>query len=194
MNRFLSHRPGSSAQQGVALIAALLLLIIMTIMAISMFRSVGVQGKIAGNVMEKQRALNAAESAQQFAENWLATANLASGDVVCSGVQAATMSSVQTCSNILSQVTSVTTVPWMIGATEVGFSFDPTGLSTGGPNPYAGLPKFYISDVGTYATAACGEVFRIDAWGYAGTTGTVAVVESNYVIQPLVPNLGSLTC
>ena len=62
-----------NAQCGMVLISSLLLLIVVTIIALSMFRSFGIQEKIAGNMREKQRALSAAVSAQQFAERWLST-------------------------------------------------------------------------------------------------------------------------
>lgn len=70
----MSTRIGRTAlaQRGMALITSLLLLVVMTILALSMFRSYGMQEKIAGNVREKQRALNAAVSAQQYAE-WALT-------------------------------------------------------------------------------------------------------------------------
>ena len=58
-------------QRGVVLVSSLLLLLVVTIMALSMFRSFGIQEKVAGNMREKQRALQAAESAQEFAEQWL---------------------------------------------------------------------------------------------------------------------------
>ena len=57
---------------GIVLISSLLLLLIVTVMALSMFRSFGVQEKIAGNMREKQRALQVALSTQQYAEWWLA--------------------------------------------------------------------------------------------------------------------------
>ena len=59
-------------QRGMALITAMLLLIVVTIMALSMFRSYGVEERLAGNTRDKQRAINAAVSAQQYAESWLA--------------------------------------------------------------------------------------------------------------------------
>ena len=52
-------------QRGMALITSILLLIVLTIMALSMMRSYGVQERIAGNTRDKQRAFNAAVSAQQ---------------------------------------------------------------------------------------------------------------------------------
>ena len=55
-------------QRGVILITAMLLLIVVTIMALSMFRGYGAQERLAGNTRDKQRALAAAISAQQYAE------------------------------------------------------------------------------------------------------------------------------
>ena len=65
------------------LISSLLLLIVVTIIALSMFRSFGIQEKIAGNTREKQRALPAAVSAQQFAEWWLSNNGATSAPVPC---------------------------------------------------------------------------------------------------------------
>ena len=50
-----------------------------------MFRSMGLDEKIAGNMRDKQRALNAAETAEQYAENWLSLGNGSNG-VACTAV------------------------------------------------------------------------------------------------------------
>ena len=60
--------PAARRQHGMALISGLLVLVVVTILAVSMFRSFGMQARIAGNTREKQRALHAAESAQEYAE------------------------------------------------------------------------------------------------------------------------------
>jgi len=59
--------------RGMVLVTALLMLIVVTILALAMFRSFGLDEKIAGNLREKQRALSAAETAEQYAEYWLTT-------------------------------------------------------------------------------------------------------------------------
>ncbi len=59
------------SQRGMVLVTSLLLLLVVTMLAVSMFRSMGLDEKIAGNMRDKQRALNAAETAEQYAENWL---------------------------------------------------------------------------------------------------------------------------
>jgi type IV pilus assembly protein PilX len=159
-----------------------------------MFRSFGVQGKIAGNMREKERALQSAQSAQQYAEVWLSNLNqVLPAEIPCSGTTVATVSSIIICSNLLStSVSSVTTVPWLIGGTATGYQFQPTNTMTlsgtsPGANTYADYPYFYISDLGNSNDGANGEVYQVDAWGYGGTTGTVAVVESTYVVETRSP-------
>ena len=79
------HGAGAGTRErGIALVTTLLLLVIITILALSMFRSFGTQEKIAGNIREKDRALHAAETAQQFAEWWLLQGtNIAVGATTC---------------------------------------------------------------------------------------------------------------
>src|SRR5262250_2857874 len=97
-----SFRP-AHAQRGIALITSLLLLIIITLLAVSMFRSLGTQEKIAGNLREKDRALHAAESAQEYGEWWLLQGNNAAiGAVPCTaGLLNGTLNQGQICSNWL---------------------------------------------------------------------------------------------
>jgi type IV pilus assembly protein PilX len=177
-----NHR-AHRAQRGMALITALLLLIVVTIMALSMFRSYGIQERIAGNTRDKQRAINAAESAQQYAEYWL-TSTAAPSAAVC-GVGMVPDSVGQVCSNGLANPASV---PW---AGYVGYTQFTANGGNGVTNtvnattPTAGSyyqpPGFYITDLGPNAGTP-GEVYQIDAVGYGGTANTVAVVESTFLI------------
>jgi type IV pilus assembly protein PilX len=202
-------RPGSAAgQQGMALVSSMLLLLIVTILVVTMFRSFGIQEKIAGNVREKERALHAAESAEQYAEWWLTFGNnLVTGAVTCGAPQLnANAGEGQICSNTLAlrgaQPTlniNVTQVPWTIagpGGGPVGVTFLPTGMTIGAGgtsnNPlYFATPVYYIADVGVAADGQ-GEAYQIDAVGYGGSTNAVAVVESTYEVAKGVQNLGGL--
>jgi type IV pilus assembly protein PilX len=185
-----------NAQRGMVLVSSLLLLIVVTIIALSMFRSFGIQEKIAGNMREKQRALSAAVSAQQFAENWL-MANATQAPVDCvAGVLNGNAGFGQICSTAtkLSAMVpnnDVTTVPWTIGGAPVGVSFLPTGMSlsntpsvsTGATYYVTWGPTFYISDMGPSVDPTIpGEIYMVDAYGYGGTAATVAVVESTYAV------------
>src|SRR6202046_1904734 len=154
-----SHE-GRSAQRCVVLISSLLLLLVVTIIALSMFRSFGIQEKIAGNIREKQRALSAAVLAEEYAENWLDNGgNSTSAAVVCSSLLNANVGQGQICSNKLPLVVAdLTNVPWTISGVPVGVSYLPltmqvsttTAVSAANlANPsYYATPTFYISDMG----------------------------------------------
>lgn len=202
VQRALPARAG--AQRGVALISAMLLLIIITILALSMFRSFPTQEKIAGNVREKERAFHAANSALQFAEYWLMN-NVAAGDVIC-GTQAVLLNGNlgegQICSNALyalppqpaGLVASVSAVPWIFNGTQIGTQYTPNGMNVAGQaattahdSSYFLPPVYYIADLGG-AGDAQGEVYQIDAYAYGGSANTVAVVESVYEVAQGVVN------
>jgi len=182
------------AQRGVVLISSLLLLIVVTIIALSLFRSFGVQEKIAGNMREKQRALQAAESAQVFAEIWLSN-NGTEPSVACAGMLNGNIGQGQICANTLTALNiDVTSPPYQIAGAPAGVTYLPSGAATmqissttsvaNLLNPtYFGTPTFYISDMGPSADPTIpGEVYQVDAYGYGGSANTVAVVESTYAV------------
>jgi type IV pilus assembly protein PilX len=192
-----------------ALVSSMLLLLIITILIISMFHSFTTQEKIAGNVREKERALHAAESAEQFAEWWITQGNnVQTGAVTCGAglLNGNNPGEGQICSNTLAPQgarpnlgINVTQVPWTIagaGGGPVGVTFLPTGMQIGAggtaTNPlYFATPVFYIADVGVAADGQ-GEAYQIDALGYGGSANAVAVVESTYEVAKGVSNLGGL--
>jgi type IV pilus assembly protein PilX len=193
----ITHIPGTRTEQrGIVLVSSLLLLLVVTIIALSMFRSFGIQEKIAGNMREKQRALQAAVSAQQYAEWWLSNYGAGTPSGVCAGLANANtnVNNVGICSNQLpTVVTDVTNVPWLISSAPVGVTFTPPGmpissLTTSATNTiinptYFSAPIFYISDMGASVDASMpGEIYQIDAAGYGGNSNTVAEVESTYVV------------
>ncbi len=185
------------AARGFVLIASLLLLLVMTLLALAMFHSFGAQELVAGDVREKQRALQSALAAEQYAEMWLtAPGNVLSNTVDCSTVALQAYSSTSVpyiCLKPISSLVAVTQVPWKIGGHEVGFTFfpgSPTGtgdmfvsttgeLNASNEASYYQVPRFYI---GLLAATASHAVYRIDAWNWAGTPNTAAVVEANYTV------------
>jgi len=163
-------------------VTSMLLLIVVTLMALSMFRSYGIQERIAGNTRDKQRAINAAESAQQYAEYWL-TSTAAPVAAVCAGVVPDSIG--QICSNPL---VTPTALPWASGVTYTQFTSaggngitNNVNATTASPGSYFAAPVFYITDLGPNAGTP-GEVYQINAVGYGGTANTVAVVESTFLI------------
>ena len=191
-----------TAQRGIVLVSSLLLLLVVTIMALSMFRSFGIQEKIAGNMREKQRALQAAVTAQQFAEVWLSGNAGGTPAGPCSSLMNGNSGQGQICSNQLPIVlpSFTTSLPWRINNTPVGVTFTPTGMPIGGTTTtanstlgpsYFSAPTFYISDLGVSKDGNTpGEVYQIDAVGYGGSSNTVAVVKSPYVVSTSSVNRG----
>jgi type IV pilus assembly protein PilX len=194
-----------TAQRGIVLVSSLLLLLVVTIVALSMFRSFGIQEKIAGNMREKQRALQAAVTAEQFAEVWLGSNSGSTPSAPCTTLMNGNIPAQgQICSNQLSNLSlfpnGVTGVPWIFDGKPVGVTFTPLnmpiGTATSTVNPiagptYASAPTFYISDLGPSPEgSAPGEIYQIDAVGYGGNSNTVAVVESTYVVSTNSVNVG----
>ena len=182
-------------EQGIALVTSLLLLLIITILALSMFRSFGTQEKIAGNVREKERALHAAESAQQYAEWWLLqNNNTAIGITQCAaGTLVATPTVGEICNQTMQQQgINLLTVPWAIQTVYTPQNMLLLGqpVVVGNP-PYFNTPGYYIADRGVAADGA-GEAYQIDAYAYGSAANTVAVVESVYEVQQGVVNRGGL--
>lgn len=183
-------------QRGVALVTSILLLLIITILALSMFRSFGTQERIAGNLREKERALHAADSAQQYAEWWLLQSNnTAAGAVACTASVVATPTQGQICNATPTPLgTPITTLPlpWPVQVT-----YTPQGMVLLGQPaqvnnpPYFNTPAFWITDLGIAADAA-GEAYQIDAYGFGSAANTVAIVESVYEVQQGVVNRGGL--
>jgi type IV pilus assembly protein PilX len=175
----------SIGQGGIALMSSLLILLVLTIVALAMFRSLGLQERTAGNVREKQRAVHAAEGAQVYAEWWL-SGNSANTPVVCSSLLSANLGQGQICSNKLSDtVASVVDVPWLAAGAPVGVTYNPgnalTIATAAATDTYYSVPLFYIADLGVSADGR-GEIFQVDAAGYGSTANTVAVVESTLVV------------
>src|SRR5471030_2373748 len=107
-------------QCGLVLVSSLLLLLVVTVMALAIFRNFGVEEKIAGNQREKQRALHAAESAQQYAEWWLSSATGVTTPVICSNIVPAAVG--QVCANTLPSIVAnqnVANLPWAAGGVPV---------------------------------------------------------------------------
>jgi type IV pilus assembly protein PilX len=190
------QRIAVSNQRGVALVTSILLLLIITILALSMFRSFGTQERIAGNLREKERALHAADSAQQYAEWWLLQSNnTAAGAVACTVSVVATPTQGQICNATPTPLgTPITTLPlpWPVQVTYTPQGMVLLGQPAQANNPpYFNTPAFWITDLGIAADAA-GEAYQIDAYGFGSAANTVAIVESVYEVQQGVVNRGGL--
>jgi type IV pilus assembly protein PilX len=192
---------GPRRQAGVVLVLSLLLLVVITLLALSMFRSVGMQEMIAGSLREKDRALQSATSAQQYAEWWLTSGNNINNTISCTGgLLNGNILDGHVCTNALSTLTAATglavatTVPWVTASgAEIGTFYTPPTMNTtqtSGLNTYWAPPRYYITLLGSAPVGEQGNIYQIDAWGYGGDPNTVAVVESTYLVSTGVKDLG----
>lgn len=172
----------AAPQHGIALISSLLILVIIMLLGLSMLRSFGLQEKVAGNIREKQRSLQTAESALQYAEWWL---NQGSGNTIgiaCATVyNANTVGNIQTCANPLLKPT---TLPWAAR----GDYLPPTmtvaaggGQTAGGDINYINSPSMYINYLGLDLTGKS-LMYQVTAAGYGGSANGASVVQSVYAI------------
>ena len=170
-----------SGQRGIALITSLLILVIMTLFALSMFRSFGLTEKIAGNTREKQRSLQAAESALQYGEWWLTQGNGTTGTTCSTVYNANVPGNVQTCSNAL---VNPITLPWAAR----GDYLPPTmtvaaggGLAASGDINYVSQPSLYITYLGLDPSGKS-LLYQVTAAGYGGSANGASVLQSTYAI------------
>jgi type IV pilus assembly protein PilX len=177
----IGHNPSptKSRQLGMVLVTALLLLVVVTLLAVGMFRSFGLDEKIAGNVREKQRALSAAETAEQFAEYWL-SGHSSTGIACAARVYS---DAPQICTSATMLQNPATTLPW---TARVDYNYAPTAAltmnvtHTAVPGSYYSAPAFSIAYLGATSTST---LYQIDAVGYGGGPDTAAVVEATYAIS-----------
>jgi type IV pilus assembly protein PilX len=167
------------------------MLVIITLLALSMFRSFGLQERIAGNTREKQRSLQTAQSALQYAEWWLnwypnqsgnSIATITTGAAACSGshYNANTVANMVVCSNALPS-TAVTDLTWP-GA---GDYSPPTinapgggGVASNGDINYLKPPSsVYIQYLGLNGQSY---LFLVTAVGYGGSVDGASVLQSTY--------------
>ncbi|WHZ09780.1 MAG: Type IV fimbrial biogenesis protein PilX [Burkholderiaceae bacterium] len=183
---------GPAAQRGIALVTSLLMLIVMTLLALSMFRSIGLDESIAGNTREKQRSLQSAQSALEYGEWWLGQGNGGTGNTCTTVYNANTIANMQVCTNALA---SPTTLPWSARGDYLpptmtvasGGGVVSSGGNVGDVNYYA-KPSLYIQYLGLDPTGKA-QLYQITGAGYGGSANGASVVQSTYAVTYKNPPL-----
>jgi type IV pilus assembly protein PilX len=173
-------------QQGLVLVTSLLMLVVVTLLAVALFRSFGTDEKIAGNTREKHRALNAAETSEQAAEAWLAAGNGLAA-VACA-TPALVYPASQICTQTMQQQSlDPTVLPWTMG---VKYTAPTMVTGSTGAGTYISPPQYYIAFLGSHSVSNfTTSYYQIDAVGYGANANAAAVVEATYTttasIKPL---------
>jgi len=183
----MKHPTFRQHERGMVLVTSLLLLVVVTLLAVGLFRSFGIDEKIAGNMREKQRALQAAETAEEYAEHFLASGQ-ATAPITCTTSQTAPAGQVCTAASGLANP-AVLPWPYAIKYTPTNMDVSASGGFNNGFGTYYNTPEFFITYLGVTGSGL-GKIYQIDAVGYGGSANTAAVVESTYQVTSTVKDLG----
>lgn len=183
---------GPRGQRAYVLISTLVMLLVLTFLAISMYHSFNAQENMAANSKEKARAFQMAQSTLQYGENLL-TINalaLAQGGN-CSNTTPLTAPTI--CATPVNMLSATSTNPMTLanGMPYSTMEILPTLSQSGGQNTYYANPQVYIQYLGI-APDQTGQLYQVTALGYGGNANAVAVVQSTFETSSGVKNLGGL--
>lgn len=182
----------TSRQDGYILIAAMVMLLILTFLGISMYRSFTSQENMAANSKEKARAFQVAQSTLQYGEYLLKTtqASLVQGGT-CATTTALSVATI--CQNAVNIVPATSSLPMTLGN---GMSYKTMNQALpvsnkGGAGTYFDYPQVYIQYLGISPDGS-GQLYQVTALAYGGNSNAVAVVQSTYETSSGIKNLGGL--
>lgn len=197
---FKQRRRG--VQGGVVLITAMIILMVVTVLAVAMYRNFGWLERMSGNSLEKQRAFDAAQNTLQYAEWWLSQGNGGAGSNCTSLLSADTWPpTAQVCTNAListlatSAQAQVSVVPWKTAdGVDLGVAYTPPGLMVSSKpvhGSFAIKPRFYVSPLGADPSGLL-QLYQVSAMAQGATADTVAVVQSVFGVRSDVIDAGGL--
>lgn len=183
--------PLPTAVRGFALYTALIFLLVLTLLGVAMYSSMGLQQRMAGDMQQKLRALTAADNATGVAEAYVQQ-NALPVLSVCSGQTTAPR--ICPFGSLLNPVANATWSAGGVGVQLTGTDF-PAGFvvpSGGVEGAYAAFPQYYIEQLPPLAGYTLGtgqqygggspvvNFYRITGWGVGGNTNAVAIVQTIY--------------
>nr|WP_297354619.1 PilX N-terminal domain-containing pilus assembly protein [uncultured Caldimonas sp.] len=183
-----SPRAGST---GFVLIAAMLMILVVSVLGVVMLRGNGLQERIAANTRDKLRAFSVAQSTLQYGEWWLSEGGTATGGA-CSGVTPIDgADDLMVCAEALEEPAAL---PW-----PVRFEYAPEdlpisadgGLTDDGQWTYREAPALHIHYLG-FSMDGSAQLYRVSASASGGKSGTAAVVQSTYQVTSGIRDLGGL--
>jgi type IV pilus assembly protein PilX len=206
----MSTKPGQGEQNesGYILVVSLVVMLLMAIIALSMLGSNTIQELIAGNIADKTRAQQAANSALINAEQWLtaysgnSTMSYAgpnntyggAGHLGIAGQGCATSQTAGTTSTLpvicdaaspVSGTFNPNNLALPVGnAAAIGVIYSPSNMTistSGGVNTYYQYPRYYIQYISQIQNN--GVLYKITAAGYGGSQNAVAIVQAYYWVH-----------
>ena len=183
---------GNMHQRGYVMVLSMLMLLIITVISISMAKSFFLEEGMSGNLREKTRALGAAQAALTYGEWYVANhqgygvtcaAGQLTNPTICTGP--VTSNGVNASGNNSSLMNNAPLATYFLAPTSSYLNVN----TAGGQDTFYAQPGIYIQFVGL-DTSNSDYIYRITAYGYGGSQGTVAVVQSTFMTLAAVKNLG----
>lgn len=176
-------------QKGFILFVVMIFLIVMSMLGISMFGGFIKDQKISGNMREKQRAIEAAQTALDSVQFWmLQPGNVYSGNwntgVSCSSTTQ-TGSTPVVCSNLLANPAAL---PWASSNT-----YQPPNMNVaagGGVNTYSSNVNFYLQYMGTSTNNPPTALYQVTSTAQGGNATAAAVVQSIFQVITTARDIG----
>jgi type IV pilus assembly protein PilX len=172
-------------QKGFVLFIVMIFLIVMSLLGVSMYSGFIKDQKMAGNMREKQRAIEAAQANLDMVEKWLQnTDNVYEGGwkiaLSCNSTNQAAVTPV-ICSNPLD---TPATLPWPSGQ---GQAFTPPSstmavTASGGANSYASNPQYYVQEMDHTDNTAW---YKVTSTAQGGNATAATVIETIYEVKCL---------
>ncbi|NNM51012.1 MAG: hypothetical protein HKM02_02145 [Pseudomonadales bacterium] len=183
-------------ESGFVLLTSLIMMLLLAILAVSMFNIAAKQHHTVAAMRDKQQAMTNAMSAEQFAEWWVLQGNGSANTGLCTSV--ATVATSMVCTNAL---TTPAALPWtaldttgksqLVGTPYVPPTTMMTVNTAGGANNIYADPGFYVLNLGTSPDGQ-GILYQINAYGFGGLPDSVSVVQSTYEVTSGIINRGGL--
>ncbi|MDY0331222.1 MAG: PilX N-terminal domain-containing pilus assembly protein [Thiomonas sp.] len=174
-------------QSGFVLIASLILMVVLTLIAVAMFRGGGEQEKIAGNLREKQRAFDIAQNTLTFGQNWLSVNTPAPIDCTDAAATRGANNTPVVCTQTSVYPIDANALMTDLQAQAAGTPYTPSGKAaltvstTGGNDTVYALPRLFIQSIGNQAGTG-NPLYRLTAIGWGGNDSAVAIVQSIYAL------------
>ena len=171
------------------LLVVMIFLIVMSLLGVSMYSGFIKDQSMAGNLREKQRAIEAAQTNLDFVASWLQnTANVYEGGwytpVNCDTVTQVGSTPV-ICGNALDTPTSL---PWPSSQTFTPSSSTMAVVAGGGANSYTSNPSYYLQEMSHSDTTA---YYKVTSTAQGGNATAVTVLETIYEVKCLSCSIGN---
>lgn len=166
-------------QRGAVLVISLLLLLIMTLIGVTTMSTTSLEEKMAGNMRDKNVALQAAEAALEDGESWLAVLGSAPAETTACGTPPCDVWAL----NVLPDLSSQSQSWWLSNAREYGAagSKDIGDVNTD-PHYILEVQSFVPDSLDMGQNPPTGKsIYRVTAHGTGGSDDAQVILQTTFV-------------